>query len=183
MYTELSDMGGELPPMAPFAVRESNLAIGRSSGSENRGPEERPQVGPVGPVGPQLGHVGGKHIDIYQDHQDRKDYQDHKDYKDTDTDRDAVPTSSARSIGAIGAVGALGAIGKGPACSLGGPYGGPQGGPQGPATFGRGVIAPVSPMVSFGANMPLVVLVVLVLNALMMLLCAVALLSRGGRSA
>jgi hypothetical protein len=47
----------------------------------------------------------------------------------------------------------------------------------------RGAIAPVSPMVSLGANMPLAVFVVLVLNALMMLLCAVALLSRGGRSA
>lgn len=78
-----------------------------------------------------------------------------------------APTSSIRSIGAHGAA-AVGAHGtqKAPVCSL-----------------GRGVIAPVSPMVSFGANMPLVVLVVLVLNALMMLLCAVALLSRGGRSA
>jgi hypothetical protein len=48
-------------------------------------------------------------------------------------------------------------------------------------TLGR--IAPVAAMLGLGSEIPLAVFVVLVLNALMMLLCAVALLSRGGRSA
>jgi hypothetical protein len=188
MYTELSDMGADLPPMAPFAVRESSLAIGRSSGPEHRGgytqPEERIGIKRIAP---------------------------------NETDHDSGSSSgSSGSIGSIGsdsgfdgAIGSTGANGpsgssvpKGPqvsSCSLGrlGPLGhsvqsGPSGqwGPSGPSgqwgqwgQWGRGAIAPVSPMVSLGANMPLAVFVVLVLNALMMLLCAVALLSRGGRSA
>jgi hypothetical protein len=167
MYTELSDMGGDLPPMAPFAVRESNLAIGRSSGSENRGgytqPEQRYSDSEefVGPITPST--IGQKK-EAANDTNDNGGIE----YAARVGAVGAVgaagaPTNSIRSIGAIGAIGAPKA-----ACSLG---------------LGRGVIAPVSPMVTFGANMPLVVLVVLVLNALMMLLCAVALLSRGGRSA
>ena len=161
MYTELSDMGGDLPPMAPFAVRESNLAIGRSSGSENRGgytqPEQRYSDSEefVGPITPST---------IGQKKEAANDTNDNGGIEYAArvgaVGAAGAPTNSIRSIGAIGAPKA--------ACSLG---------------LGRGVIAPVSPMVTFGANMPLVVLVVLVLNALMMLLCAVALLSRGGRSA
>ena len=186
----MSDMGADLPPMAPFAVRESSLAIGRSSGPEHRGgytqPEERIGIKRIAP---------------------------------NDTDHDSGSGGSSGSTGSIGSTGSTGANGtsgpnvpKGPqvsSCSLGaslGPSGqlGPlgqlgqsgqsgqlgQSGPAGPSgqfgqwgQWGRGAIAPVSPMVTLGANMPLAVFVVLVLNALMMLLCAVALLSRGGRSA
>ena len=190
MYTELSDMGADLPPMAPFAVRESSLAIGRSSGPEHRGgytqPEERIGIKRIAP-------------------------------NDTDHDSGSSGTTGStgsigsdgfdRSTGSTGSNGTSGSNGsKGPqvsSCSLGARLGhsvqsGPAGqlgqwgpaGPSGPAgqfgqlgQWGRGAIAPVSPMVSLGANMPLAVFVVLVLNALMMLLCAVALLSRGGRSA
>ena len=66
---------------------------------------------------------------------------------------------------------------------------GPMGpvGPMGPNGRGNGPvlgrIAPVAAMMGLGSEIPLAVFVVLVLNALMMLLCAVALLSRGGRSA
>lgn len=186
MYTELSDMGADLPPMAPFAVRESSLAIGRSSGPEHRGgytqPEERIGIKRIAP---------------------------------NETEHDSGSSSSG-SIGPIGSIGSDGFDGstgangtsgssgpnvpKGPqvsSCSLGarlGPAGQSgqwgqlgQSGPTGQfgqwGQWGRGAIAPVSPMVTLGANMPLAVFVVLVLNALMMLLCAVALLSRGGRSA
>lgn len=190
MYTELSDMGTDLPPMAPFAVRESSLAIGRSSGPEHRGgytqPEERIGIKRIAP-------------------------------NDTDHDSGSSGTTGStgsigsdgfdRSTGSTGSNGTSGSNGsKGPqvsSCSLGARLGhsvqsGPAGqlgqwgpaGPSGPAgqfgqlgQWGRGAIAPVSPMVSLGANMPLAVFVVLALNALMMLLCAVALLSRGGRSA
>ena len=186
MYTELSDMGTDLPPMAPFAVRESSLAIGRSSGPEHRGgytqPEERIGIKRIAPnetehdSGSSSGSIGS-----------------------------IGSTGSTGSDGAIRSVGFDGSIGssgtnvpKGPqvsSCSLGARLGGQSGplghsaqsGPSGSAgpagQWGRGAIAPVSPMVSLGANMPLAVFVVLVLNALMMLLCAVALLSRGGRSA
>jgi hypothetical protein len=196
MYTELSDMGADLPPMAPFAVRESSLAIGRSSGPEHRGgytqPEER---------------IGIKRI--------APNETDH----DSGSSSSSGPNGSTGSVGFDGSSGSTGANGtggssgsnvpKGPqvsSCSLGarlGPAGhsGPAGplgqlgqwgqlGQSGPTgqfgqwgQWGRGAIAPVSPMVTLGANMPLAVFVVLVLNALMMLLCAVALLSRGGRSA
>ena len=187
MYTELSDMGADLPPMAPFAVRESSLAIGRSSGPEHRGgytqPEER---------------IGIKRI--------APNETDH----DSGSSSSSGPNGSTGSVGFDGSSGSTGANGtggssgsnvpKGPqvsSCSLGarlGPAGQSgqwghlgQSGPSGPSgqlgQWGRGAIAPVSPMVSLGANMPLAVFVVLVLNALMMLLCAVALLSRGGRSA
>lgn len=184
MYTELSDMGADMPPMAPFAVRESSLAIGRSSGPENRGgytqPEER---------------IGIKRIVP----------------NEADHDHDSGSNGAVGADGADGANGANGANGasirprgtingpQGSSCSLGshGQFGGigplgPLGqlGPLGPlgqlgqlGHLGRGAIAPVSPMISLGANIPLAVFVVLVLNALMMLLCAVALLSRGGRSA
>ena len=184
MYTELSDMGADMPPMAPFAVRESSLAIGRSSGPENRGgytqPEER---------------IGIKRIVP----------------NDADHDHDSGSSGANGAVGAQGANGASirpsGTINgpQGSSCSLGshGQFGGlsPVGplGPLGPlgqlgqlgqlgplgqlGHLGRGAIAPVSPMISLGANIPLAVFVVLVLNALMMLLCAVALLSRGGRSA
>ena len=194
MYTELSDMGADLPPMAPFAVRESSLAIGRSSGPEHRGgytqPEERIGIKRIAP-------------------------------NETEHDSGSSSSGSTGSIGSIGSIGSDGStsangtsgtggpnVPKGPqvsSCSLGrlGPLGhsvqsgplGPlgQSGQWGPASlsgpsgqwgqWGRGAIAPVSPMVTLGANMPLAVFVVLVLNALMMLLCAVALLSRGGRSA
>lgn len=200
MYTELSDMGADLPPMAPFAVRESSLAIGRSSGPEHRGgytqPEERIGIKRIAPN--ETDHDSGS------------------------SSGSTGSTGSGGSIGSTGSDGAIRSVGfdgstgangpsgsKGPqvsSCSLGarlGPVGhsvqsgplGPAGplgqwGPAGPAgqfgqlgQWGRGAIAPVSPMVSLGANMPLAVFVVLVLNALMMLLCAVALLSRGGRSA
>ena len=171
MYTELSDMGGDmgLPPMAPFAVRESNLAIGRSSGSENRGgytqPEQRyrDSSDDMGLLAVSPDDDGGVISDITNASRSSSSATAAAATTTTTTGTAAVcaPTSSIRSIGAHGTQ-------KAPVCSLG---------------LGRGVIAPVSPMVSFGANMPLVVLVVLVLNALMMLLCAVALLSRGGRSA
>ena len=189
MYTELSDMGADLPPMAPFAVRESSLAIGRSSGPEHRGgytqPEERIGIKRIAPN--ETDHDSG-----------------------SSSSGSIGPTGSIGSIGSIGSDGSTGANGtsgtggpnvpKGPqvsSCSLGarlGPAGHSgqwgqlgQSGPTGQfgqwGQWGRGAIAPVSPMVTLGANMPLAVFVVLVLNALMMLLCAVALLSRGGRSA
>ena len=173
MYTELSDMGGDmgLPPMAPFAVRESNLAIGRSSGSENRGgytqPEQRyrDSSDDMGLLAVSPDDDGGVISDITNASRSSSSATAATAAATTTTTTGTAavcaPTSSIRSIGAHGTQ-------KAPVCSLG---------------LGRGVIAPVSPMVSFGANMPLVVLVVLVLNALMMLLCAVALLSRGGRSA
>ena len=193
MYTELSDMGVDLPPMAPFAVRESSLAIGRSSGPEHRGgytqPEERIGIKRIAPN--DTDHDSGSSGSSGSD----------------GAIRSVGFDGSSVSIGSTGANGTSGTSGTGgsngpqvSSCSLGarlGPAGllgqsGPLGqwGPAGPSgQFGqlgqlaRGAIAPVSPMVSLGANMPLAVFVVLVLNALMMLLCAVALLSRGGRSA
>ena len=194
MYTELSDMGADLPPMAPFAVRESSLAIGRSSGPEHRGgytqPEERIGIKRIAPN--ETEHDSGSSSGS------------------TGSIGSSGSDSAMRSVGFDGSTGASGSSGSngpngsnGPqvsSCSLGarlGPLGhSVQSGPAGPAgpagqfgqlgqwgQWGRGAIAPVSPMVSLGANMPLAVFVVLVLNALMMLLCAVALLSRGGRSA
>lgn len=169
MYTELSDMGADMPPMAPFAVRESSLAIGRSSGPENRGgytqPEERIGIKRIVPNEADHDHDSGSNGANGASIRPRGTIN--------------GPQGSSCSLGSHGQFGGIGPLG---------PLG--QLGPLGPlgqlgqlGHLGRGAIAPVSPMISLGANIPLAVFVVLVLNALMMLLCAVALLSRGGRSA
>ena len=156
MYTELSDMGGdlELPPMAPFAVRESNLAIGRG---DSRGGYTQPEQ---------------RNVAHWMDDRGLAECSDNG---TTKPNRESAGASSVVVVsegleGREGRGARLTGNGNGATSHL-------------TAVRNRGIIAPVSPMLSFGAEMPLAVFVVLVLNAIMMLLCAIALLSRGARSA
>lgn len=153
MYTELSDSGFDMPPMAPFAVRESNLTIGRgdtrggyTQPNESREPAIVPQTAPVPPqTPPQTPQMAPQMAQ-------RAVAQEECASEDLDTFHRQVPHSMRL-----------------------GPFA-----PQLTART-RGSIAPVSPMLGIGTEMPLAVFVVLVLNFFMMLLCALALLTRGAR--
>lgn len=148
MYTELSDSGFDMPPMAPFAVRESNLTIGRGDtrGGYTQPNESRepPQIVPpiVPPIVPQ------------------KEQRAVAPEECAGEQLAALDTFHGRHV---------------PQSMRVNPFGYPL------AARTRGSIAPVSPMLGIGTEMPLAVFVVLVLNFIMMLLCALALLTRGAR--
>ena len=159
MYTELSDSGFDMPPMAPFAVRESNLTIGRgdtrggyTQPNESREPMAPPQTAPqIAPqiVPPQMAPQTAPQTAQRVAQEECAGEQ-----------LAALDTFQGRQV---------------PQSMRVNPFGYPL------AERSRGSIAPVSPMLGIGTEMPLAVFVVLVLNFFMMLLCALALLTRGAR--
>lgn len=148
MYTELSDSGFDMPPMAPFAVRESNLTIGRgdtrggytqpNESREPMAPQIAPQIVPP-QMAPQTAPQTAQRV--------------------------AQEECAGEQLAALDTFQGMRVN----------PFGYPL------AARTRGSIAPVSPMLGIGTEMPLAVFVVLVLNFIMMLLCALALLTRGAR--
>jgi hypothetical protein len=145
MYMELSDFGSssELPPMAPFAVRESGMSIGRG---DTRGGYTMPSM-PSERVPP----IGG-------DQAERRPV----------AEWIEAPCEAPSEAPSEAPFNARGLIDR-------------------RHVQDRGRIAPTTPMMGMGhsaviTEIPFAVLVVLVLNVIMMLLCALALLLRGGRS-
>ena len=155
MYTELSDSGFDMPPMAPFAVRESNLTIGRG---DTRGGYTQPNESrePMAPMAPQI---------VPQIVQPAPQM------APQTAQRVAPEECAGEQLAALDTFQGR----QVPQSMRVNPVGYPF------AARSRGSIAPVSPMLGIGTEMPLAVFVVLVLNFITMLLCALALLTRGAR--
>ena len=158
MYTELSDSGFDMPPMAPFAVRESNLTIGRGDtrGGYTQPNESREPMAPMAPMPQMAPQIVPQIVPQTAPQTAQRVAQE----ECAGEQLAALDTFQGRQV---------------PQSMRVNPFGYPL------AARNRGSIAPVSPMLGIGTEMPLAVFVVLVLNFFMMLLCALALLTRGAR--